>query len=169
MFLLFFVLLAALSLIYYTFKLGISPMPSHRQVKKCLPRILPECSMIYELGSGWGGMARFMAKARPNSRVVGFEKSLIPWAFSLLKTRQNLYFHRRDFFDEKLDRVDCIYVYLFPKAMERLKAKLENEAKEGTIVISYVFAIPGWKPTEVFTLNDLYKSKLYIYQTMGTI
>lgn len=165
MFIFLILLFAALAIVFQSVKLGISPLPSHWKVKRYLtPFLPPKNALILDLGSGWGGIASYMAKAMPESSVIGFEKSLFPWLFSLLRKRKNLHFYRRNFFHEKLEEADCIYVYLFPKAMEKLKIKLEKELKNKTIVISYVFAVPGWKPIQTYEIADLYKSKLYVYQ-----
>jgi hypothetical protein len=50
-----------------------------------------------------------------------------------------------DLWKTKLHRYDVVTVYGLPSIMERLGHKLEQELKPGSIVVSNVFEIPGWK------------------------
>ena len=48
--------------------------------------------------------------------------------------------------------------------MKRLKEKLEAELKPGTLVISNTFAIPGWAYEKMLEVDDLYRTKIYLYK-----
>ena len=58
----------------------------------------------------------------------------------------NTNFYREDLWKVDLSNVDVIAVYGLYPIMERLGKKIENEGAKGTLVISNVFCIPGWKP-----------------------
>jgi hypothetical protein len=159
----------AASIIQWSLRNRISPMPSSPKAKKSLLSILPEVSgNIYELGSGWGTLAFPMAKHYSNSQVVGFETSPIPYfisrAWLSVAGPSNLHFERKDIFDVPLDDASLVVCYLYPEAMKRLKDKFHGELKPGTWVISSTFAIPGWSPVQVVEVKDIYYSKIYIYR-----
>lgn len=157
--------LIALSIIYWTIKNGISPMPTSPKVQRALLSALPEHidGTILELGSGWGTLALALAKKYPNAQVIGYETSHIPYLFSLFLRRKNLTFIKKDFFKEPLN-ASLAVCYLYPKAMQRLKEKLE---KEGRIrIITHTFAINGWKANKIVEVNDLYKTNIYSYEAL---
>lgn len=137
-------------------------MPTSPKVQKALLSSLPVHleGTILELGSGWGTLAFALAKRYPNTQVIGYETSLIPYLFSLLLRRQNLVFKRKDFFNEPLNATLAV-CYLYPAAMQRLKQKLEKEGK--IAIITHTFAVNGWKATKIIEVNDLYKTRIYLY------
>jgi len=158
-----------LSVLYWTIKNGISPMPTTALVRRKLFQVLPEhvSGAIFELGSGWGTLAFDLAGRFPEATIVGYETSHIPYAVSrllqLFYRRKNLRFVREDFFKIDLEGASVVVCYLYPGAMKRLKEKLEREAGSGMLVATHTFSIPGWKPVKVIELDDLYKTKIYIY------
>jgi hypothetical protein len=162
--------LIALLIVIYSFSTGISPMPSSYKAKKQLLMALPNNieGPIYELGAGWGTLAFPLAKQHPLCQVLAFEVSPIPWLYlklrKLISKQKNITIIRKDFFKTNLSHAQVIVCYLYPKAMERLKAKFETELTPGTIILSNTFAIPQWTPIEIYELDDLYKTKIYKYR-----
>lgn len=167
----FFILIPiSLSIIYYTIKNGISPMPSS---KKALERLLEASPQnpkgkILDLGCGWGTLIFPLADEYPESQVIGYENSPIPFLFC--KARQffhhspNLTIRFKDFHSIQFEDSSFIICYLYPGAMRSLKPKLEKELPNGAFVISNTFAIPGWTPEKTYVINDIYKTKVYRYQ-----
>lgn len=51
----------------------------------------------------------------------------------------------RDLWKVKLNDVDVVAVYGLNPIMDELGKKLQDELKPGSVVLSNVFAIPGWK------------------------
>jgi len=51
----------------------------------------------------------------------------------------------RDLWKVQLDNVDVVAVYGLNPIMDKLGKKLQEELKPGTVVLSNVFSIPGWK------------------------
>ena len=135
-----------------------------------LPLRLPGESqgVIYELGSGWGGVAFGLADKYPESRVVGFELSIIPWLYSRLKIAMlapnNLTFKLTSFFMADLSDADLVVCYLMPKTMARLSEKLAQELKPGALVLSNSFALPGWQSVDDFVIQDANLSHIYLYE-----
>lgn len=61
----------------------------------------------------------------------------------------NTLFYRKDLWRVKLSNIDVIAVYGLYPIMDRLGKKICDEATPGTIVVSNLFQIPGWKPISV--------------------
>lgn len=148
---------------------GISPMPTSGKVKKVLLDLLPPLEgNLYELGSGWGHLLFPLARLFPHAIIHAYEGSPIPWIYSKLVQKilhlPNVCIHRKNFYSISLSESSCVFCYLYPGAMSKLKKKFENELKLGTIVVSHTFAIPGWIPEKVVSVNDLWRTKIYLYR-----
>lgn len=159
--------LIAISIIGYTLIYGIGPVPCSKKAVKVILQAIPKDVKgdIFELGSGFGGLAYALSSRFIKCQIVGFEISIFPFLFSkfLYFFKKNLQFFWKDFYKNSLNSASIIVCYLYPGAMTRLQKKFENELNEGTWVISYTFAIPNWKPLYIYQLNDLYRSKVYVY------
>lgn len=163
------------SVVYWSIRNGISPMPTSPKARRKLLDVLhlELDGVIYELGSGWGTLAFPLARLYPKCQVIGFETSLIPFWFS--KVRQcvmrlpNLQLRREDFFQVTLQDASLVVCYLYPGAMRRLGVKFLEELKPGTWVVSNTFSIPGWRAIEVVEVGDLYYSKIYLYRVENEI
>lgn len=163
-------LVAAGSVVLWTIINGISPMPTSRKVKDAVLGVTDLHGKIYELGAGWGTLLFPLAKKYPESCVVGYETSPLPFVACKIRKvfgrYENVSVVRNDFFEVNLSDADCVVCYLYPKAMERLKRKFEQELRQGTIVVSHTFAVPGWQPIKVVEVDDLYKTKVYVYEVV---
>lgn len=159
-----------LSVVVWSIKNGISPMPSTSKAKKAILESSPSVvqGTICELGSGWGTLVLPLALRYPQCVVIGYESSPIPFFFSKIRAcfsrRKNLILLRRDFFKESLSDAALVVCYLYPEAMRILRKKFEDELRPGTIIISNTFGIPGWEPIEVHIIDDMYKTKVYLYR-----
>jgi hypothetical protein len=164
-----FVLWVWFSVILWSMKNGISPMPSSDKAKKKVLSAIPRETqgVVVDLGSGWGNMVAQFAKLLPHCQVIGYETSPIPFFLSKCWKRAegltNLKLIRKDIFDVPLHDVSLVYCYLYPAAMEKLKDKFEKELKAGTVIITNTFAIPGWEPVQIFQLSDMYHTRIYVY------
>ena len=163
--------LACASIVIYSLRTGISPMPSTPRARARILTAFPEdtAGPIYELGSGWGNLAFALADRFPNAEVLAYERSPVPYLVSRLRQRlfprQNLSFQREDFFTVSLEQASVIVCYLCPPLMQRLARKLEQEAKPGTLVLSNTFSIPDWSAVAVHPLHDFYDNRVYVYHT----
>lgn len=161
--------LTCLLILFYTIFNGISPMPSSMKAKKQIAQALQgyEKGVLLELGSGWGGLARHLARTNPGLQVIGYENSPLPYVYSksveIFSPSTNLELCYQNFFTVDLSKANVIICYLCPSEMHRLADKFCKELKPGTIIISNTFALPGWKASHVFEVNDLFRSKIYLY------
>jgi hypothetical protein len=62
---------------------------------------------------------------------------------------------------------DVVYAFLSPVPMPRLWAKACEEMKEGSLLISNSFEVPGVKPARVLQLDDARRTRLLIYKVPG--
>lgn len=158
------------SITWWTIRNGISPMPTSKKVKQALLQVLPQnvTGEVVDLGSGFGTLAFFLSKRYPKCRVIGYETSPIPYFISLIikmiTGNSQVHFIRKNFFSVSHKNASMVVCYLYPGAMKKLQVKLNQELKPGTWVISHTFALPNWKPIEVFHVKDLYRTKIYLYK-----
>jgi hypothetical protein len=169
-------LLAALSIIYFTLKNGISPMPSSSHARQTVleqAAKLLNRDVIIEAGSGWGTLAFQAARRFPGSRIIGLENSWVPLLVSrfmqLFYAYPALRFIRTDIYTFDYAQADIVLCYLYPGAMKCLKTLLEQGMKQDAWVISIFFAIPDWKPKEVIECQDMYRTKIYVYQAPSKV
>jgi len=162
------VFIISLSIISFSLHTGISPMPSSSKAKKAILSSIHQPGCLVELGSGWGGLALALARAFPEVKVMAYEISPVPWAFSKLiqklRKARNLTILRSDFFKKNLEDADVVVCYLCPALMKKLKPQLEQELRPGSLVISNSFIVPGWPVYKILKVNDLWGSELFIYK-----
>jgi len=164
-------LIVLLSIVYYTIRCGISPMPSSAKAVRILSGLIAEISPpshIIETGSGFGGLAIALARTFPGVRITAYELSPVPFIFSKILIRLlgigNLHVFRADYLREDLSAADIIVCYLYPGGMARLMEKLKNELSRNAVVLSNTFAMPGWNPEKVIDTGDIYRTKVYVYR-----
>ncbi|MCB1135989.1 MAG: SAM-dependent methyltransferase [Chlamydiia bacterium] len=165
------VVLAAFSVVYFTLRLGISPMPTALRVRGVVRDALPKHfdGSIYELGAGWGSLLPILAKAYPQHPIIAYERSWVPFMWTWLRIRcfgpVTAEIHCADFFESDLAGAGLVVCYLFPSAMDRLAAHLRRTLPPETWVISHTFALPGWQPIETRRATDIYRTPVYLYRT----
>jgi hypothetical protein len=168
----FILILIAISILISTIKNGISPMPTSPKVRgvflASLPRTAPD--HIAELGAGFGTLAFAIAHKYPDSTVVAYENSIIPFLFMKLRKfiskTPNLEITYKDFFRQNLTSYSLIVCYLYPGAMNKLEEKFEKELLPQASIYTHTFAVPHWKPKETWQVNDFYRTTIYHYVKM---
>lgn len=170
------VLLASVSVVWFTLSLGISPMPSSRRVRLSLFAVVDELAMdsLADLGSGWGSLVIPLARRYPGARVTGYEASWVPWFYSLLLKQafglKNLTLKRDNFLDADLSDQRLLICYLFRGGMDALEQKLESENRRIPHVLSHTFAFPSRRPDRVFRIDGRFsQTPLYLYASPDEI
>lgn len=164
------VLLAAVSVLWDSARLGIGPVPTSPAVRATALTLVPQDAAgdWHELGAGFGGLAVAVARARPAVRVIAWEAALVPWL--CLRARlavlgpRNVVARRADFFAGALREAKGVLCYLYPGAMKRLGPKLSAELPPGTPVVSHTFALPDWVAERTAVAPDLYRTPVYRYR-----
>ncbi len=163
-------LLAMLSIVVPTLLSGASPLATSAAVRATMLAVLPDHidGPIYELGSGWGGLAAALADRYPETPVSGFEISVLPWAYSKVRQmfgdQKKLRFRFGNFLKADFSDAALIVCYLPGPAMEKLKPKLEAQLRPGALVLSNTFALRGWQSVEEKTAPDIHASTVYLYR-----
>ena len=163
-------LLIAISIVHYTLRFGISPMPSSSDVRKELLNFLPplDSGPIYELGSGFGTLAIPLAQQYPNLQIKGFEVSPVPYWIARVRARylglDNLQFVRKDFLSTDLSQAQLLVSYLYPEGMKKIAEKLLIKQRPKQYFLSHTFALPGYEPLKSGRASDLYRSPIYLYE-----
>ncbi len=162
--------IAIISIVWSTLKIGISPMPSSRKAYQTMLSITEVSRTegpIIDLGSGWGTLVIAFAKKYPQRQIIGYELSWVPWIVScILKSifqLNNISLHRKNFLKADLSEAAVLLCYLFPNSMHSLKNKLDEEPGRVKFIVSNTFALPFSQPEKVIQLNDIYRTPIYLY------
>lgn len=105
--------------------------------------------VVIDLGSGDG---RILAEAaKRGATVIGYELNpfLVWWSrrkLSVFGDRAKVY--RQNLLNADLSQATVIYIFGITSIMPLIAKKLAEECRPGTKIISFAFAIPGWKSVE---------------------
>lgn len=164
-------LLGGLLILIFTLITGVPPMPTNRLVMPVMFDMIPRHEtpkIAYDLGCGWGGLAFALATRFPDARVIGIELSPLPWLYCKLRQvvqrRPNLEIHYGNFLRMPLGDADLIFCYLMIGAMRRLTTKLDQESRDGTVVIANSFAFQDWLPEDVRVVQGAMSAWVYRYR-----
>ena len=172
---LFFPIIFLVLIIIYSYRYGITPTPTSRKVKRHLLAMLPAIDQgeIAELGSGWGTLVFALARHFPTCKIRGYEISPLPYliskAYLFYYAYPRVSIERQDFFHISLAPMSLVVCYLYPGAMQRLKAKFERELSPNAYVVSHTFAVPGWVPIRFERAPDLYRTPIYLYHMQNVL
>lgn len=118
--------------------------------------------LVYDLGSGDGSFIITAAKCT-GAKMIGLEIDPLRYVQSKIlaiknKVRKRVTVKRKNFFDENLSSATVVFMYLIPKAMNKLKPKLLKELKPGTRLVTYKyeFDLPIYKKDDI--------NKIYLYK-----
>lgn len=169
------VVVAAVSIVWTSLAVGISPMPTTPRVRAAMFELLPPvvAGEVHELGAGWGTLAFPLAERYPRSTVVAWEASWVPFIVCWLRVRlwerlrprgpHNLVLRRGDFLQADLTGAALVTCYLFPGGMERLAPKFDAELPRGAVVLSNTFGLRGRTPSATRVVADLYRTHVFRY------
>ena len=149
---------------------GVPLYLSNRKTWGTLVELLPEKpgSRCIDLGSGLGGTTLYLAKARPDLVFDAIETAPVPFALSWLRFRlsapSNCTVRYANIWKTDLSGYDWVYCFLSPQPMPRLYAKLLDELKPGTRLVSNSFDVPDSPASEVVEVNDSRNTRLLIWQ-----
>ena len=107
-----------------------------------------------DIGSGLGGLVLNLSTRLPESAFEGIEVAPLPWLISKFNgwIRHNRgYFMLGDYERLNFADYDVIFAYLSPAAMSSLWEKAAIEMRQGTLLLSYEFSIPGTPPDFITT------------------
>lgn len=119
-----------------------------------------------DFGSGLGGVVRAVAARRPLIECEGVEGALGPALLARLMAvgRRNCKLRWGDFWKTDLAPYDMVYAFLSPVPMPAVWEKACREMREGTLLVSNSFVIPGVKPVRTVQVDDRRSTRLYVYR-----
>lgn len=127
---------------------------------------------FYDLGCGDARILLAAYKREPEMEYIGVEKNLYPYwraRFKLWRmgNPKNIKILKTNIFDLDYSDANFIYLYLFPKALEKLSLKFQKELAPGSQVFSVSFKFPDRQPIDEIDFVahgfDIIK-KMYIYK-----
>ncbi|MEK7563362.1 MAG: hypothetical protein AAB544_03130 [Patescibacteria group bacterium] len=123
---------------------------SHAVVKEMVKLAhLQSGDCVYDLGAGDARLLIAAKRKEPGITAIGCELIPTVWALgrlNILASRQKVHLRFQNILRCDLQDADCVFLYLIPSLMEKLKEKFDQELRPGTRVIAYVFKIPGKTP-----------------------
>jgi hypothetical protein len=127
-------------------------------------------SVVYDLGSGDGGIVVAAARQYGAKKVVGIEKSKKLCFIALAKTKglKNASIIEADYDTVDLSEASVVTLYQSASENARLKAKFLKELSGGTTIVSHDYGIPGWRPTKLSTFRDHRRGYRVIVYVMGS-
>ena len=132
---------------------------------------LNENSVLYDLGCGDGRVLTEAIKNHPQIRAVGVEIASFPYYLAKFHTRKykNIEIKRENIFKTDISKATHIFLYLYPKVIDRLFARIREQCRPGTIIVSCDFEIKNFSPIKVIDLSNINPDsnrgkKLYIYK-----
>lgn len=122
--------------------------------------------IVFDLGCGTGTALRVAAKEF-GAKGVGIEIDPLRYFISTLSLRCNrvsrnkVKIIKNNFFNVNISDATVVFVYLVPKALERLKPKFLKELKPGTLLVSFRYKI-----SLPFVSYDK-ENDIYLYKVSG--
>jgi len=119
---------------------------------------------VFELGAGTAKFLRAAEKAQAQADLVGVEYSLLPYLITksvLKKAHSSIKLLQADLYKTDISQANLIYCYLSIDMMEKVWVKMKKECRPGTLLISYMFSIPGAEIKKIIQAN---KETTYIYE-----
>ena len=123
---------------------------------------------LYDLGAGDGRIV-IKAAQRYGVQAVGIEmdSKLVKSANDRIATlglENRAKVVQGDLLQADLAPADVVVIFLQPLSNEELRPRLEKYLKPGSRVLSYSFAVPGWKPILVDRTDEHSGHLIYLYE-----
>lgn len=123
---------------------------------------------VYDLGCG-DGRVLITAAQRFNAKAVGIEISdkLVQQASERvlrLGLQDRVKIVKGDIRDADFSSADVVVLYLLTLSNEEIRPRLERLLHPGARVVSYSYAVPGWKPLRVDRTDERRGHTIYLYE-----
>lgn len=129
---------------------------------------LTKDSVLYDLGCGDARILKRVIELKPSINVVGVEIAFIPYLLAKFYTRKykQIEIKRENIFKVNISDATHIFLYLYPKAVNKLIDNIRNQCTQGTHIVSCDFEIKSCKPINIVDLKNKHSKlcqKLFIY------
>lgn len=107
---------------------------------------LKEGGIFFDLGSGDGRILIESVREFGISKGVGYEVSPWPYLKSIFllrfkKLKEKISIYKKDFLKADLTQAENIFIYLYPKIVQKSASKFKEELSPGSKIISVSFPI----------------------------
>lgn len=129
---------------------------------------LKKNSILYDLGCGDARILKRVVELKPDVNIVGVEIAFIPYLLAKFYTRKykQIEIKRENIFKTDISDATHIFLYLYPKAVNKLIDNIKKQCNPGTRIVSCDFEITTCKPINVIDLKNKHSKlcqKLFIY------
>jgi SAM-dependent methyltransferase len=101
---------------------------------------------VYDLGCGDGRI--LAAAASRGAKAIGLELSILNYWFCRI-FRRDIEMRFKNFFTTDFSDADLVYMFLSPKAHNKIGGILKKQMKTGSRIITYVWPIAGMAPEKI--------------------
>lgn len=123
---------------------------------------------IYDLGSGYGGLCRALARYFPQATIRAIEISPMPYAISkiiqFLSLKTNYRISRGDIFKSDISDADILVCYLSHYHMNKLPDYLKNNKDKNLVLYSQGFEIASLGADKIMNVPYSLEQKLFRYK-----
>ena len=161
---------AVVSMVRWNAHTGVPPHPTTWAERRAIIALLREAQLkpgaIYEMGCGFGGLARALARSFPERQIEAYEISPVvaAWARFWGRPLPNLQVHRADLMAAQPGDAAAVVCYLMSEATQKLGRKLDQELSPGSVVLSVVFRFRDRKPQQERSPKGRHSGSIYLYR-----
>ncbi len=128
---------------------------------------------VFDLGCG-DGRVLITAAQRFNARAVGIEISdklaqKTSDRIAVLGLQDQVKVIRGDLRQADLSGADVVILYLLTGSNKEIRPLLEKQLKAGSRVVSYSYAMPGWRASRVDKTDEHEGHLIYVYEVPPTL
>lgn len=125
-------------------------------------------SILIDLGCGDGRILRHAVSQVEGVSAIGIEGALWPFFLAKFRSRnfEQIQIKKSNIFNADIHKATHIYVYLYPKCLDKLEEKFKRECQNNVRIVSCDFEIKNLKLVDTIMLENKlskYKHKLFIY------
>ena len=129
---------------------------------------LTKTSVLYDLGCGDARILKRAVELEPYINVVGIEIAFIPYLLAKFYTRKHkrIKIRRENIFEANISDATHIFLYLYPKAVNKLIDNIKKQCIQGTRIVSCDFEIKSCEPINIVDLENKHSKicqKLFVY------
>lgn len=130
---------------------------------------LTKHSVLYDLGCGDARIIKRVVELNSNVNAIGVEIAFLPYILAKFYTRKykQIKIKRENIFKTNISDATHIFLYLYPKAVNKLIENIKKQCAQGTQIISCDFEIKSCKPLNIVDLKNKKSKicqKLFIYR-----
>lgn len=127
---------------------------------------LTDSDVVYEIGCGDARVIAALAEKHPGLHCVGIEIQWWPYLLARWRTRRlrNVRIIRRNAFQHDISSATVVYGFYITAFVAKLSEYLKQSLRPGARIISFGFALPGWRVSTTIAPPAGKGSRLLFYE-----